>query len=196
VVALPVPAVAHPHLARFGPAIDPPAGYVPQKTCQPAPKPGVVAFMHMLEHAYPVSGSLGISRACNVGGTSEHKEGRAFDWAVRYSVSKQRRAAARAISWLLATDRYGNKFAMARRLGIMYLIWHRRIWEPWSGWKTYCVQRGSSCISPSSGAVMNPHVSHVHFSFTWPGAYKRVTGYHPASTFVSPFLALLGAATG
>lgn len=178
-------ASAHPRSPRVGPAIDRPAGYVPQTTCQPAPKPGVVAFIRLLERTYPVSGSLGISRACNVGGTSEHKEGRAVDWAVKYSVKRQRRAASDAISWLLATDRYGNRFAMARRFGIMYLIWHRRIWEPWAGWKTYCVQRDGVCVSPRSGSVLNPHVNHVHFSFTWPGARKKVTYYHRSSTFVS-----------
>ena len=32
--------------------------------------------------AFPTTRSLGIVRACSVGGRSEHKEGRAFDWGV------------------------------------------------------------------------------------------------------------------
>jgi hypothetical protein len=48
---------------------------------------------------------------------------------------------------------------MARRLGIMYIIWDHRIWTAQSGtegWRRYTGR--------------NQHVDHVHFSFGWPGA--------------------------
>ena len=55
-------------------------GYQAQTTCSPTAKPGVADFAARLLRAYPTTRSLGIVRACSVGGTSEHKEGRAFDW--------------------------------------------------------------------------------------------------------------------
>ena len=32
-------------------------------------------------------------------------------------------------AWLFATDAFGNRRAQARRLGIMYVIWNRKIWS-------------------------------------------------------------------
>ncbi len=58
------------------------ATYDPQTNCSPNAKPGTLKLSVWLQKQYPGSGSLGISRSCNDGGVSEHKEGRAFDWAV------------------------------------------------------------------------------------------------------------------
>ncbi len=48
---------------------------------------------------------------------------------------------------------------MARRFGIMYIIWNHQIWG------TYAPQRG---WAPYTGSV--PHTDHIHFSFSWDGA--------------------------
>lgn len=61
---------------------------------------------------------------------------------------------------------YGNGHAMARWLGIMFLIWNNRIWEsyrPILGWQAYSGDR--------------PHQDHIHISFSWPGANKQTTWY-------------------
>jgi hypothetical protein len=58
----------------------------------------------------------------------------------------------------------GRRFAMARRLGVMYIIHNRRIWGSYratEGWRPYV------------GA--NPHTDHVHFSFSWAGARKQTS---------------------
>jgi hypothetical protein len=78
--------------------------------------------------------------------------------------SADRAVAGDVLNWLLATDQYGNRHAMARRLGIMYIIWNRQVWRAYqssSGWQPY------------SGS--NPHTDHIHFSFSWPGARKQTT---------------------
>lgn len=173
----------------FGPFIENLPGYQAQSTCSPDPKPGVLAFEARVLEAYPKTGSFGISRACDVGGTSEHKEGRAWDWKVSATVPGQKAQADEMIKWLLSTDRHDNKHAMARRLGIMYLIWNRRIWAPWSGWSTYCVQRPKGCVSPGTSDVRNPHTDHVHLSFTWDGAMKRDTFWRPAESLVADIAA-------
>ncbi|MDQ3661087.1 MAG: hypothetical protein M3454_08550 [Actinomycetota bacterium] len=168
----------------FGPGLDDLALYAGQSFCSPAPKPGVLAFQRAVYARHPGTGSLGISRACNIGGRSEHKEGRAWDWAVNAAVPWQRRAARDVIDWLLEADRFGNPRARARRFGIMYLIWDKRIWLPWSGWRNYCKMRNGVCWG-SDGTARHPHTNHVHFSFTWPGARRNTTWWHPRRSLVS-----------
>jgi peptidoglycan hydrolase-like protein with peptidoglycan-binding domain len=139
--------------------------YIGQSLCDPVAKPGVTAFRNLLMATYTDSGSLGIVRDCGAGGQSEHKEGRALDWKVSAYNARQKGEADTVLAWLLKTDQYGNKYAMARRFGIMYMIWNKRIWKaynPDAGWQAY------------SGE--SPHTDHVHFSFGWNGA-KKVTSY-------------------
>ncbi len=69
-----------------------------------------------------------------------------------------------SLTWLLKTDKYGNKHANARRLGIMYLIWNDKIWsssQAADGWREY---NGS-----------NPHTDHIHFSLSWAGAHQETS---------------------
>jgi len=149
-----------PPTPQFGQSIDDYASYEGQSTCDPTPKPGVVAFKDFVLAAYPCTGEGEIGRSCGTGGTSEHKEGRAWDWMVSYPSQH----ATVVLSWLLETDGNGNEHAMARRLGIMYMIWNSKIWKSYQasqGWQTYT---GSS-----------PHTDHVHFSFSWEGAQKQTS---------------------
>ena len=89
--------------------------YIGQSTCDPVAKSGVSAFKNLLLRTYTDSGSLGIVRACSAGGQSEHKEGRAFDWAMSAYNTRQKAEVATLLSWLLKTDANGNQYAMARR---------------------------------------------------------------------------------
>lgn len=147
----------------FGKAIDGYTSYQPQSTCQSVVQPGVAAFRDLVLRTYAGTRNLGVLRGCNVGGRSEHKEGRAWDWGVRVTVPAEKAHADELIGWLLATDKYGNKNALARRLGIMYIIWNHRIWGAYSpgAWRTY------------TGPV--PHTDHVHFSFSWAGARRQTS---------------------
>ena len=156
--------------ATFSQGIDALAKYDAQTTCDPAAKPGVVAFRDLVLATYTCTGDSGITRACNVGGVSEHKEGRAWDW----TISVGNAAADDLIAWLLATDAQGNQYAMARRVGIMYIVWNKQIWgayRPADGWRAYT---GS-----------DPHTSHMHISFTWDGANKK-TSFWSGSGTVTP----------
>ena len=162
-VLLPMaPAAAAP----AGPAVLPAAGaieafapYQGPTACDPVARPGVVAFRTLVLAAYPGTGDAGIVRACTVGGASEHKEGRAWDWRVSASNPAHVAQVDDLMQWLLAPDELGNHAAMARRMGVMYVIWDSRIW------KSYQASRG---WQPYSGA--NPHTDHVHLSFSWAGA--------------------------
>jgi hypothetical protein len=156
---------------EFGPGIDPHATYDGQNTCSPKPKPGVLSFKRMVTRAFPATSEGYISRACSVGGQSEHKEGRAWDWPNNAYSARGRRRVGRLLDWLLKRDAYSHRYALARRFGIMYIIWNRRIWFPFNGWQAY---HGTS-----------PHTDHVHFSFTWKGARRRTTNWHRPKTFVT-----------
>ncbi len=154
-----------PSSAYFGSQIDPVPAYEPQSTCSPTPKPGVVAFRSMVLKVFPKTGDDGITRGCNDGGTSEHKEGRAWDWKVSVNNPEDVAAVNTLFAWLFATDQYGHQFAMARRLGIMYIIWNHRIWGAYNaaeGWRPYT-------------GTPNPHTDHVHFSFYWIGANQQTS---------------------
>ena len=161
------PATAAPRKARssYAKVIEPLAGYQPQTTCSPRAKAGVVDLSRRLLRSYPGTRSLGIVRACAAGGRSEHKEGRAFDWGgLRASHAADRAKVKNFTTWLFAKDRHGNRNAMARRMGIQYVIWNKRIWGSYaasSGWRKY------------TGA--NPHTDHMHISFTWAGANKKTS---------------------
>lgn len=160
-----------PTTPTFGASVDKLASYVGQSTCDPTAKPGVKAFRDLILKTYPCTASYGITRACSSGGKSEHKEGRAWDWKLSYPHP----AADSVIKWLLATDKHGNKYAMARRVGLMYMIWNRRIWSAYraeQGWRTYT---GS-----------NPHTDHIHFSFSWAGARKQTSFWTSGTTTPPP----------
>jgi peptidoglycan hydrolase-like protein with peptidoglycan-binding domain len=143
------------------------AAYIAQSRCDPNAKPGVLAFRDLVLRTYRDTGSDGIVRACNIGGVSEHKEGRAWDWQVSANNRHQVAEVRALMSWLLASDDEGHRAAMARRLGVMYMIWDRRIWsaeKASDGWRVY------------HGA--EAHMDHVHFSFSWPGALKKTSFWH------------------
>ncbi|HUR14127.1 MAG TPA: peptidoglycan-binding domain-containing protein [Mycobacteriales bacterium] len=169
VVALDVPAAqaaypVPPTPAGLPAAIETYQPYIGQSTCDPVAKAGVSAFRNMLLRTYTDSGSFGIVRDCGAGGQSEHKEGRAFDWKVSAFNARQKAEATTLLAWLLKTDANGNTHAMARRLGVMYMIWNHKIWKAYDaagGWKDY------------SGP--NAHTDHVHFSFGWNGALKTTS---------------------
>jgi hypothetical protein len=75
---------------------------------------------------------------------------------------------------LLATDADGNAHALARRMGIMYVIWDGAIWSsyhPDVGWRPY---RGPDL-----------HTEHVHLSLSWEGGLGQTSFWRandPAGT--------------
>lgn len=182
-VALPAAATS-PQSPKFGPVIEDYAQYEGQKKCKPKAKPGVLAFQQLLQTTYPDSTWFGISRACDIGGTSEHKEGRAIDWSRDATNPAQRKSVSELLDWLFAPDDRGNENAMLRRLGIMYIVWNRRIWSTWDqGWDIYCVQKRKKCKDPDSKSALHPHTDHVHFSFGWDGARMKTSFFRPDISF-------------
>ncbi|GAA3346263.1 hypothetical protein GCM10020358_56620 [Amorphoplanes nipponensis] len=84
--------------------------------------------------------------------SGEHPKGRACDWAADKGGFGGDATG--------ASKDYGNRLANyfianASRLGVLYVIWYRRIWLPSSGWKSY---------SGAGGDPSSDHTNHVHLS--------------------------------
>ena len=145
-------------------ALDVAPPYQAQRLCDPEAKPGVVSFARLMTANYKLgSADWGIVRNCN-SGITEHSEGRAWDWMLNVNKPNEKAVADAVTQWLSAPDAQGRPGAMARRFGIMYIIWDHKMWrayDPARGWATY------------TGPV--PHTDHIHFSFSWDGAYGRTS---------------------
>ena len=167
-----VPATARP----FGISIDAYPTWQRESTCSPTEKPGARFLRRLLLATYGPVGS-NIVRACTRS-DSGHEEGRALDWMTNVRVPEQKAMADAFIAWLQAPDEFGNPAAMARRLGISYVIWNNQTWrayDPARGWTDY---NGCRAKKKAKRALDNTcHRSHVHISFTWDGALKRTSYY-------------------
>jgi hypothetical protein len=163
---------ANPATPRFNGGIETYGEYDGQSTCSPDTKPGMAAFIRLVQRHYG-GGSLGVGRGCGSGGQSEHKEGRAWDWAMNAGSAGDRSRVQALFNWLFATDARCRSYANARRIGMMYIIWNRRMF------RMYDVDRG---WAPYSGP--SAHTDHVHFSMTRAGGAGRVSYWNP--TFRAP----------
>jgi hypothetical protein len=153
-------------------AIEPLASYVEQISCQPGYRTGTLALARLLVTTYP-STSYGGAYDCGMDGNrSEHYDGRAVDWMNSVRNPVQAAQAAAVIKFLLATDKYGNQFANARRMGIMYIIWNNKMWGSWDGaWSDY-----NNCAkTPSTALDSACHRNHMHISLSWNGAKGRTS---------------------
>jgi putative cell wall-binding protein len=144
-------------------SLDVATTYRQQYSCDPIAKRGVEEFLRLLLKTYPMGHSGGIVRGCGIGSTSEHKEGRAVDFMLSVNVPEQKAAGDALTAWLTGKDAQGVVGGNARRVGVMYVIWNKRIWSVYSsaGWRDY------------TGPV--PHTDHVHISFRWDGAMGRTS---------------------
>ena len=153
-------------------------GYEPQTRCSPDPKPGTVALSKWLMKKYPGSGSLGISRGCGSSGTSEHKEGRAFDWAVNVKSARDRGYVKDFFAKILAPDSEGNPAALARRMGIMYLIWNDHIYASYRGFAKRDYTHSSCRKKKAKCSATLRHRNHVHISLSRAGGAGETSWYH------------------
>ncbi|HET9501743.1 MAG TPA: hypothetical protein VFO98_15940 [Marmoricola sp.] len=166
--------VVAPSSAAFVP-VDPYADYVPQATCRPWAKPGTAFLSHWIVRRHG-GGWGGISRPCNVGGTSEHKEGRAFDWTLNAANARDRARARAFLDLVLRTDGRGNHAALARRMGIMYIIWNDRIYGAYDHFRARPYLH-SGCRTLARCSKTLRHRDHLHISLSWRGARGNTSWY-------------------
>jgi len=84
--------------------------------------------------------------------TGEHPKGRACDFSANATTFVDARATG-------SDKTYGDNLAAyfianSSRLGVLYVIWYKRIWHPGSGWSSY----------GGDGTPAGDHYNHVHLS--------------------------------
>lgn len=160
--------------AHARPSIDDYAAYEPQTTCSPTPKPAMEYLARWLVRRF--GGEYGgISRACG-GSRSEHKEGRAFDWTMDADDAGDQRRVQRFLKKMLRTDRRGNEHALARRMGIMYIIWDDQMYASYDRFapKPYL---HPACRSVARCSQTLRHRDHVHISLSRAGGAAETSWY-------------------
>ncbi len=187
VAATGVPLPALPALPK---GIEPQPSYQGAQLCDPVARKGPKKLQALLTATYGTT-AYGITRSCTgTKGTSEHMEGRALDWMI--SGKAQRKDAKAFLAWLLAPDAQGHQQAIARRMGLMYIVWNNkmfRMYDPGRGWAEY-----NNCSSTLSAAYDTTcHRNHVHFSFTWDGAAAE-TSFWSGKAVKAPSCPRLGSA--
>jgi len=163
---LTAPVLAAPAVATEAP-IEDYAAYQPQTKCSPRAKPGTAYLGRWVVRRYG-GGFGGISRRCRGGGTSEHKEGRAFDWTLDATNRADRQRAEDFMERLFRTDADGNTDAWARRMGIMYVIWSDHMYPAWNGFEAE-PYLSSSCTSRRRCSRTLRHRNHLHISLSRAG---------------------------
>ena len=150
-------AVPRPPTKALPAVLDATPGWQPTYSCDPNDKPGMVAFAKLVATHYDRPRYY-TSRRCLTGGNSQHYEGRAMDWSMNAFNASDKAVGDAVATWLTA-----NNGEMARRFGIMSVIWNRKSWYAYSpgSWRTY--------------TGVSPHTDHLHISFTWDGAMKRTS---------------------
>ncbi len=147
--------------------------YVPGVACDMRNRAGTVKLAQLIKATY--ANTYGLVRSCtSATKPSEHYDGRAVDTFFNVRDTTQRTNANALIAWLLATDKAGNPYANARRLGVMYIIWNNKMWSSYrssEGWRPY-----SSCATtPTTAYDTTCHRNHIHISLSWEGALGRTS---------------------
>ena len=153
--------------------------YEGQTECAKRVQPGT---QHLADHITSTYGGSVVSllRACS-DGASEHKDGRAIDWSANADNPADVARVDRFLTDLFATDAAGNEDALARRMGIMYVIWDDQMYSGYGGFEpskyvsSSCRDKPLRTCSPTLR-----HRDHVHISLSHAGGAAQTSFYRDA----------------
>ncbi len=120
--------------------------------------------------------SAGSPRPAQGKSVSEHKEGRAFDWSLNALKSGDRTRAQRFLRAAFATGPSGEPAELARRMGIMYVIWNDHIYASYDQFRVRAY-RSSSCKTLAKCSKTLRHRDHLHISLIRAGGAGRTSWY-------------------
>ncbi len=152
------------------------APYQPQTRCRAHPRAGTKVLAAWIGRRYDGGTPAATIRACDDGGTSEHKDGRAVDWPMDATRKADRREVRAFLHRLREADADGNDAALARRMGVMYVIWNDHMWASYDHFARSDYLSGS-CPSVEECSATLRHRDHVHVSLSKPGARGRTSWY-------------------
>lgn len=153
------------------------ASYDAPRKCHEKPRRGTDHLGHWMVKKYG-GGFGGISRSCKEkdGPTSEHQEGRAFDWTLNANRKADRDRAKAFMERIFRTDHRANEDAWARRMGVMYIIWKDRMYPAWDEFRGE-PYLSSSCKTRKKCSKTLRHRDHLHVSLSRKGARGMTSWY-------------------
>ena len=151
------------------------ASYQPQTGCSPTAKPGTKQLSRWVVNHF--DGGYGpIGRPCRSGGTSEHKEGRAFDRTLDATKKADRQRAAVMMERIFRARRDGQEHVLARRMGIMYIIWNDHMYSADNRFEKRDYL-SSSCTAKADCSTTLRHRNHMHISLIRKAARAETSWY-------------------
>lgn len=153
------------------------AGYQPENGCRDSPRPGTRELARWIEASFDGGPALASMRPCDRS-TSEHQDGRAIDWMMDAAKKSERREVNRFLTRVFAADEAKNEHALARRMGIMYLIWNDRMYSAYRHGDTD--HFGGRPYGCGCGSATSRHRDHIHISLSKPGARAATSWYTDA----------------
>ncbi len=171
----------------FAEPVEDYSGYEPQETCSATALPGTEFLVRYLARKYPGTSYSSTVRSCGSGGTSEHKDGRALDWPMDANNAQHRALVDDFLETLFATDGRGNQHAIARRMGIMYVIWNDHSYSSYNRFEKRDYL-SSSCPSRQRCSKTLRHRDHVHISLSRSGAAAQTSYYRARGVESVPVL--------
>ena len=152
------------------------AAYQPQTTCRSTAQPGTVELARWINRRFAGGTARATIRSCGSGGTSEHKDGRAIDWTMNAASKADRLVVRDFLADLRRADVDGTEDALARRMGVMYVIWNDHMYSAWRRFDAVDYLSGG-CRSLSTCSTTLRHRDHVHISLGRPGARAATSWY-------------------
>jgi len=152
------------------------AAYQPQSKCRERARPGTRALAEWINRRFDGGTATASMRSCDSGGASEHKDGRAIDWAMNASKKGHRTEVRRLLDRLFTSDGAGNQHARARRMGVMYVIWNDHSYASYREFER-TAYLSSSCKSTEKCSATLRHRDHVHISLSRPGGRGATSWY-------------------
>ena len=166
-----------PAAAAYDVPVEEYSSYQAPRKCVSRVKPGTKELARWVERRYAGGRAYASLRACpSSGASSEHHEGRAIDWMMDATKKKERREVRKFLRRIFAEDRSGNDHALARRMGVMYVIWDDRIFASYNRFERRDY-KSSSCKRLRRCSPTLRHRDHVHISLSRKGAKARTSWY-------------------
>ena len=173
-----------PALTASAAAVEDYAAYDPQSHCVDKVLPGTDFLLRLLVRQHPGTRYASALRACS-SSTSEHQDGRALDWGVDADDPREKALADAWLAKIFTTDRQGNPHAMARRMGIMYIIWDDYIY---SAYRNFEPRLYTTCDPRNKCSKTTRHRDHVHVSLSRAGAAAQTSFYRARNVPSVPVL--------
>lgn len=163
--------------AAYDQPVEDYASYQAPRVCASTVRPGTKMLARWIDRRWSGGPAYASLRSCSGSTpTSEHQEGRAIDWMMTASRKRDRVEVKQFLRRIFREDRAGNDHALARRMGVMYVIWNDRIYASYDRFAARDY-RSSSCTKLRKCSATLRHRDHVHISLSRKGAKARTSWY-------------------